>query len=126
ALRRARRATRARTRTAWPARRDAAASRRADRSPGRRPSSDRGRAERGRELRQADVVAVRDVHVTVVEFLVLVRDIERFQAPREEARAEMQMPLVAAAAVHVEQAQRAQRVGVTIEQANRIVLEPSR
>src|SRR5207245_11378477 len=63
-------------------------------------------AERLREERQRHVHPVVDVRVRVVELLVGVRDAGKRQALGEDAAAELDMVLVARAAIDVDAAQR--------------------
>src|SRR5262245_21930220 len=80
--------------------------------------------QRAGEPGKAGVVAIAHVHVAVVELLVLVGDAELAQPPREQARAEMKVELVAAATVEVEQSQRAERLLMRVEHAIRVEGEP--
>src|SRR6185436_13116222 len=82
---------------------------------GRGPRSPKRRSQRSAQLGKAHLVAIAHVHVAVVELLVLVSDAERLQSARQDARAEVETPFIADAAVEVEEAKRAQRVGMTVE-----------
>ena len=63
--------------------------------------------------------------MTVVELLVLVRDLELAQAAREELRPVVEVPLVPGAAVEEQEPERAQPLGVPLEHAQRVELEPA-
>src|SRR5882672_1577854 len=83
------------------------------------------RSQGARELGQAHVVAIADVHVAVVELLVLEGDAELGEPPREETRPELEMELVSGPAVEVEQPERAQRLGARLHEPAGIERQPA-
>src|SRR5207244_10533193 len=70
------------------------------------------------------VHAVIDVGMIVVEFLVSVRDARLVQALREDARAVVDVELVAPAAVYVDAAQRPEVGLVALDEPHRVVPLP--
>src|SRR5688572_31868283 len=83
------------------------------------------RGERGREERQAHVVPVGNVHVAVVEFLVLVADPQRVQLSLQLARSQLQEEFILGAAVQEQEPHSPKRVRVAVDEADRIVLQPT-
>ncbi len=58
-----------------------------------------------RQFRQRDIIPIGDVHVPIVELLVLVRDVMRLEALHKLTRTEVQVIFVACAAIDKKQAQ---------------------
>src|SRR5678815_3759785 len=93
------------------------------RSPGCTPVAlARRRADRGGELRQRHVVAIRGAAVAVVELLVLAGDAQRLQPADEDARAQVQVVLVARPGVQEDQLHPTQRLRVRRDHLDRICL----
>src|SRR5262245_48244593 len=94
-----------------------------DRSDG----APRGSAgQRVRERGERNVVAVGDLHVAVVELFVTVRDPAGGELLDEDARPEVQVPLVLDPAVDEEETQRADRGLVAADEARGVPGQPPR
>jgi hypothetical protein len=71
--------------------------------------------------REGHIVAIRRAKMAVVEFLVKMLNPESFQAAVEQSAADLEVELIGAAAIHEQQVERAQGVGVGLYSVQRIV-----